>query len=81
MLSQPFEWTSVQMPLNVMDPHYRSFQRNVLPVLLKHDIGVLGMKPLGSGIILESKVVTAQMCLHYSMSLPLSVCITGICVR
>lgn len=74
---QGFTFDTVQMPLNVMDPHYRSFQRNVLPVLRKHNIGVLGMKPLGSGFILQSKVVDAQTCLHYAMSLPLSVCITG----
>ncbi len=68
---------TVQMPLNVMDAHYKSFEKKVLPVLVKHGIGVLGMKPLGAGKILESGVVSAEECLHYAMSLPTSVVITG----
>jgi predicted aldo/keto reductase-like oxidoreductase len=72
-----FTFDTVQMPLNVMDPHYHSFERNVLPVLVQNDIGVLGMKPLGSGIILQSGLVSATECLHYAMSLQTSVVITG----
>jgi aryl-alcohol dehydrogenase-like predicted oxidoreductase len=73
-----FKFDAVQMPLNVMDAHYRSFEKEVLPVLVREKIGVLGMKPLGSGIILESKKVSAIECLHYAMSLPTSTVITGI---
>src|SRR5467141_3697921 len=58
-----FHFDSVQMPLNVMDAHYNSFQKKVLPVLVKKEIGVLGMKPLGDPFILESKTVTAIECL------------------
>jgi hypothetical protein len=65
------------MPLNVMDAHYNSFEKNVLPVLVKGDIGVLGMKPMGDHIILVSKTVTPTECLHYAMNLPTSVVITG----
>ncbi len=72
-----FTFDSVQMPLNVMDAHFKSFAKKVLPVLVEHNIGVLGMKPLASGIILRSKTVTAIECLHYAMSLPTSVVITG----
>src|SRR6266850_1492661 len=72
-----FQFDSVQMPLNVMDAHYDSFEKNVLPVLVKNDIGVLGMKPMGDRIILESKTVTPVECLHYAMNLPTSVVITG----
>ena len=72
-----FLFDSVQMPLNVMDAHFDSFQKIVLPILVKKNIGVLGMKPMGSGIILNSKVVTPVECLHYAMSLPTSVVITG----
>ncbi len=68
---------TVQMPLNVMDPHYRSFEREVLGVLLERGIGVLGMKPLASGHIAQSGVVSAAECLRYAMSLPVSVVITG----
>lgn len=69
---------TVQMPLNVMDPHFRSFERAVLPELLKREIGVLGMKSMGSGVILRSKAVQPIECLHYALSLPTSTVITGI---
>jgi aryl-alcohol dehydrogenase-like predicted oxidoreductase len=72
-----FRFDTVQMPLNPMDAHYKSFQKNVLPVLLDDDIGVLGMKPLGSGLLLKSGTVHATECLRYAMSLPTSVVITG----
>jgi predicted aldo/keto reductase-like oxidoreductase len=72
-----FHFDSVQMPLNVMDAHYNSFGQKVLPVLVKKEIGVLGMKPMGSGLILRSKTVEPIECLHYAMSLPTSVVITG----
>ena len=68
---------AVQMPLNVMDAHFDSFEELVLPVLTKHDIGVLGMKPMGASIILNSGTATPLECLHYVMSLPASVIITG----
>jgi aryl-alcohol dehydrogenase-like predicted oxidoreductase len=72
-----FTFDAVQMPLNVMDAHFDSFEKKVLPVLVKHGIGVLGMKPMGDGIILRSKTATAVECLHYAMNLPTSVVITG----
>jgi predicted aldo/keto reductase-like oxidoreductase len=72
-----FTFDAVQMPLNVMDAHFNSFEKKVLPVLLKSDIGVLGMKPMGDHIILESKTATPVECLHYAMNLPTSVVITG----
>ena len=73
-----FRFDAVQMPLNVMDAHFRSFQHQVLPVLVKEHIGVLGMKSMGDKFILKSGVVTPIECLHYAMSLPTSVVITGI---
>jgi aryl-alcohol dehydrogenase-like predicted oxidoreductase len=72
-----FSFDAVQMPLNVMDAHYRSFEKLVLPELVKHKIGVLGMKSMGNGIILRSRKVTAVECLRYALSLPTSVVITG----
>ncbi|MBI3279576.1 MAG: aldo/keto reductase [Acidobacteria bacterium] len=69
---------AVQMPLNVMDAHFRSFEKLVLPELVKNEIGVLGMKPLANGRILDSGAVTATECLHYALNLPASVVITGI---
>src|ERR1700733_2618062 len=72
-----FTFDAVQMPLNVMDAHFNSFEKKVLPVLVKSDIGVLGMKPMGDHVILESKTATPVECLHYAMNLPTSVVITG----
>jgi predicted aldo/keto reductase-like oxidoreductase len=73
-----FRFDTVQMPLNVMDAHFRSFAQMVLPELVKENIGVLGMKSMGDGVILKSKTVTPRECLHYALSLPTSVVITGI---
>ena len=69
---------AVQMPLNLMDVHYRSFEKMVLHELLRDGIGVLGMKPLANGMILRTGKVTAVECLQYAMSLPTSVVITGV---
>lgn len=73
-----FTFDTVQMPLNVMDAHYRSFEKLVLPRLVREKIGVLAMKPMANGIILRSKAVTARECLRYALSLRVSVVITGV---
>ncbi len=77
-----FHFDTVQMPVNVMDAHFRSFQRQVLPVLLQQKIGVLAMKTFGDHFILDhivkSGTATPTQLLHYSMSQPVSVVITGI---
>lgn len=72
-----FRFDTVQMPLNVMDAHFRSFEKKVLPRLVQNQIGVLGMKPIGAGKILKSNTVSAVECLQYALSLPTSVVITG----
>ncbi|HEY4677453.1 MAG TPA: aldo/keto reductase, partial [Candidatus Angelobacter sp.] len=73
-----FHFDTVQMPLNVMDAHFRSFGKLVLPKLVEQQIGVLGMKSMGDQIILKSGVVKPMECLHYALNLPTSVVITGI---
>jgi aryl-alcohol dehydrogenase-like predicted oxidoreductase len=73
-----FVFDTVQMPLNVMDAHYRSFGTLVLPELTKQRTGVLGMKPMANGIILTSNTVSPIECLHYALNLPTSVVITGV---
>ena len=73
-----FVFDTVQMPINVMDAHFRSFGKLVLPELVKRNIGVLGMKSMGDSVILKSKTVNAIECLHYSLNQPISVLITGI---
>jgi aryl-alcohol dehydrogenase-like predicted oxidoreductase len=72
-----FKFDAVQMPLNVLDAHFRSFEKQVLPVLVREGIGVLGMKPFASGAALETHTVSAIQCLHYALNLPTSVVITG----
>jgi hypothetical protein len=73
-----FTFNSVQMPLNVMDAHFRSFSKDVLPVLTREGIAVLGMKAFGDHFILDSKTVEPIECLHYCLNLPIAVQITGI---
>ena len=73
-----FNFDTVQMPLNVMDAHYRSFERLVLPELLTRGIAALAMKSMADGILLKSGVVSPFECLHYALNLPVSVVITGI---
>ena len=79
MLGKPYDWASVQMPLNVMDVHYRSFQANVLPVLLQRGIGVLAMKSLGGdGSFVTKAGVPVEDALRYVLSLPISTLVSGI---
>ena len=68
---------TVQMPLNVMDAHYDSFQHNVLPVALEKNMGVIAMKCFGDNFILQSKTVTPVEALHYTMNLPISTLVVG----
>lgn len=72
-----FRFDTVQMPLNPFDAHFKSFEKLVVPVLVEKGIGILGMKALGGGKLLESGVVSVLECLHYAMNLPTSVVITG----
>lgn len=73
-----FRFDTVQMPLNVMDAHYHSFERIVLPIAGQKQMGVIGMKPMGDPFILDSHTLSAPECLRYAMSLPVSVTVTGI---
>jgi len=68
---------AVLMPVNVMDAHFESFVRKVMPVLVEKKIGIQTMKPMGGGIILQSKTVSAPECLRFAMSQPTDVVITG----
>lgn len=72
-----YTFDTVQMPLNAMDAHFDSFGAKVIPVAKKLNMGILGMKPMGDGIILKSNTVTPVECLRYAMHLPVSVVITG----
>ena len=79
MLEHPFEWSTVQMPLNVMDAHFRSFQKHVLPVLQLREIGAIGMKSLGgNGSIVARAGVPIEDALRYVLSLPIATLVSGI---
>jgi uncharacterized protein len=75
-----FHFDTAQMPLNLMDAHFRSFAHLVVPRLVQQGIGVLGMKPIAGadGIILKTETATGVDCLHYALNLPTSVVITGV---
>jgi aryl-alcohol dehydrogenase-like predicted oxidoreductase len=73
-----FPFDTAQMPINVMDAHFRSFEKEVVPVLVEKQIALLGMKSMGDRNILTSKTVTPLECLQYALSRPTSVVITGI---
>ncbi len=79
MLNLPFEWDAVQLPLNIMDAHYNSFQKRVLPILNERNIAALGMKSLTGGFsrISEKVNVSAELCRRYALSLPVSTLICG----
>ncbi len=77
MLEQGFDWDSLQMPVNVCDAHYRSFSRQVLPVALARGIAVIAMKTQAGGMIPQRAPVTPHDCLHYSMSMNVPVCLSG----
>ena len=72
-----FHFDACQMPLNVLDYHFRSFTHQVVPRLVKEGIAVLGMKPLAIGNVLKAGVATPIECLHYALNLPTSVVING----
>ncbi|HTZ59506.1 MAG TPA: aldo/keto reductase [Acidobacteriaceae bacterium] len=72
-----FTFDTVQMPVNALDEHYDSFQQKVIPVAQKHGMAILGMKPLANGAIPKTNTVTAVQALHYAMSVPVTVTITG----
>ncbi len=77
MLAKPYEWDALQMPLNVLDSHFRSFERRVLPEAVKRQLGIVAMKPMAFQNAPLTGAVTSTECLHYTMSLPVSVTITG----
>jgi aryl-alcohol dehydrogenase-like predicted oxidoreductase len=73
-----FHFDAVQMPINVMDAHFRSFLNQVAPVAQQHGIAILAMKTFGDPYILQSNTVTPMEALHFGLNSPASVVITGI---
>ncbi|MDY7017723.1 MAG: aldo/keto reductase [Nitrospirota bacterium] len=77
MLSKGYDWDTVQMPVNVLDAHFRSFQKQVLPVLVERNIGAIAMKTLADGHLLKAGVVTPREALTYVWSQPVSTIVSG----
>ena len=79
MLDMDFAWDTCQLPINVLDVHYRSFQKEILPELNRRNIGAIGMKSLGGrGQLVSDLGLTAQQCRRYALSLPISTLSCGI---
>ncbi|MDE0167079.1 MAG: aldo/keto reductase [Bryobacterales bacterium] len=84
MLAQPYDWDTSQMPINIMDAHFRSFQKDVVPVCLNKNVGVIGMKSLGGsptspqGRIPSQTKISAEQCIRYALSLPIASLCVGI---
>lgn len=82
MLDRDFEWDTVQMPINVMDGVYRSFQNQILPTCLERNIGVIGMKGFGGGYphgrFLKDVGLSVEECLRYALSVPVATQVVGI---
>ena len=81
MIARPFAWDTVQMPINLLDAHYRSFQKEVVPVCNKRKISVIGMKALAGGGIPSKLNIPAQMCRRFALSLPIATLVCGIVSR
>lgn len=81
MLNKGYDWSSSQMPINPMDYFYRSFEKEVVPLCLAKDVGVIGMKCLGGGPregeIPTTTQVTAEMCVRWALSVPVSSIVRG----
>ena len=65
MLDKPFDWETVQMPINMMDAQFRSFRNEIVPDCLDRGIGVIGMKTLGGGVITGQAGISADTCIRY----------------
>lgn len=78
MLSQGFPWDAVQMPINVFDAHYESFEREIVPICREQGIAVLGMKTLAGGHLFKSGVdISAAEALRYALDAPVTTAISG----
>jgi predicted aldo/keto reductase-like oxidoreductase len=77
MIHRGFDWETIQMPINVLDQHFLSFSKNVLPLAVEKNIGVIAMKTLGGGAFLEDNIITPAEALRFAMTLPVSTVCSG----
>jgi len=78
MIEKGFDWETVQMPLNVLDHHYRSFAQEIIPLLTERNIGIIGMKSAASGNIVKNNIATIEECLRFAMGMPVATVVSGI---
>ena len=78
MLDKPFDWETVQLPINMMDAQFRSFRNEIVPLCVARDAGVIGMKTLGGGVITGQAGIGADTCIRYALSQPVSSIVVGI---
>ncbi len=78
MIEKGFDWETVQMPINVLDHHYRSFTQQIIPLLTERNIGIIGMKSAASGAIVKNNIATIEECLRFAMGMPVATVVSGI---
>ena len=78
LINKPFEWDTVQMPINLLDAHYDSFQKKVVPVCKEKQIAVIGMKALAGGALPAKVGIAAEACRRFALSLPITSLVCGI---
>lgn len=77
MLAKDFSWDTIQFPTNLLDAHFRSFTKQILPVARKRGIGIIGMKSLADGQMLKTEI-SPEEAITYVLSLPIDTLVSGI---
>jgi predicted aldo/keto reductase-like oxidoreductase len=77
LLNRGFNWDVVTMPLNPLDSSFRSFEKQVLPEVVRRNIAVMATKPLAGGAIIGSRTVKPEEAMRYCFSLPVSSVVCG----
>ncbi len=77
LLQRGFAWDAVMMPLNPFDSGFRSFEKQVLPEVVRRGMAVIGTKPLAGGAVAGSRVLKPEESLRYCFSLPVSTVLCG----
>ncbi len=76
MLAKDFSWDTIQFPTNLLDAHFRSFTKQILPVARKRGIGIIGMKSLAGGQMLKTEI-SPEEAITYALSLPIDTLVSG----
>ncbi|MFO7658054.1 MAG: aldo/keto reductase [Bacteroidales bacterium] len=79
MINRGFNWDTVQMPVNILDYHYLSFSKNVLPLAIEKNIGIIAMKTLAGtpGVLFQNGIASVSECLRFALTLPVSTVSSG----